>query len=571
MIEEKEIGDRNRIGEDEASLDSQLAAERAAREAAEREILTLRTEKQALEYRVINANRTLAYGLGRALIEARTLKGLLAFPGKLKRLRSKQRAKRRERVPNSFEEDISKRLILVESALEKAMTDGARSASDWVVAAREEPAAKARALCEISHWVLSDDLDAAGEIAMQAVDIEPGETRLFLLAQRLREAGCVRVPARLCHALRNQQSLSVLDQEYCDQIVEDGEILDTARWAPQAGPAEAHGQTRNGLLLLCPERWRSLPMIAECRSKAEAAGFVVSVAAALDDVDLNSIAILHIFAASIGQSSKDAARGYAAGCRLIVDIANPPEWQGLAPGSERARVERMRLSGMHAIADQIIARSETATNLLGELDIEHELVAAHADHATNPVEDSIIAAARIEYGIDVDQPAVAIAATLSDDPALLQCLSACAALQSPTSHILIFGKGDATGITAHAETLNSAPALHFVGLPPPQRWRALLAGIDLILFPSDLVEPLGSEIPALMSQACSDNRRILGSEAAWLSQGNWQPEVKMSVSADDNWPERIDAALKTPPVKAMRGKSGSSISQIYERFGTQAG
>ena len=566
MIEDKEISDTNRIGEDEPSLESQLTAERTAREAADREILALRTEKQALEYRVINANRTLAYGLGRALIEARSLRGLMALPGKLRRLRSKQRVKRRERVPNSFDDDISKRLKLVEPALEKAAADGARSASDWVVAEREGPAATARALCEIAHWVLPDDLDMAGDIAIQAATVDPTEARLFSLAQRLREAGCVKVPASLCDTIRSKQPLSALDQKLCDRIIEDGEILVTGRWSPPRRSAEAGDRESAGLLLLCPVRWHSLSTVRECQSEAEAAGFVATVAASLDEVDLTTIDVIHIFASSIGQGCDDAVRGSAAGCRLVVDIANPPEWQGIAPESEMAVVEKARLFGLQAIADQIIVRSEGAASLLEQFGIEHVPISAHFDHDPDAVEESIIAAARVEYGIEVDGPAIGIAATLNGDSELLQCLTACAALKNPTFHLLVFGKGDAGVIARHAETLNPAPQLHFLGLPPPQRWRALLAGIDLILFPSESIEPLGSEIPALLNQACVDQLRILGSEAAWMSQGSWQVDPNMIISADGNWAERIDAALNSPPISALAADSGQSISGIYQWF-----
>ncbi|QLC21058.1 glycosyltransferase family 4 protein [Parasphingopyxis sp. CP4] len=570
MIEEEEISDTNRNGEGEKSLESQLSAERRARESAEREIVSLKTEKQALEYRVINANRTLAYGLGRALIEARTLKGFFGLPGKIRRLRSKQRAKRRERVPNSFDDDISARLKLVEPALEKAANDGAQAALDWLMGAQAGSEAQARALAEIAHWVLPNDPDMAGSAAVQAVQIDPGEARLFSLAQRLQAAGQVRVPALLCGAIESHQSLSALDHHACNRMIEDGEILEQGEWRMPGRADGNHDSDGNELLLLCPARWQSLSQVTECRTKAEAAGLTVTVASSFDTVDLEKIDIVHIFATSIAQCSDDAVSGLVAGCRLIIDISNPPSWQGTAPDSERAIVEQARLVGLGAGADQLIARSIAAARFLEQQDIDHVLVDHHPAIPADPVGDGTIDVAFLEYGIRSDGMAIGIAATLSNDPAMIQCLEACASLGPRVSHIVIFGKGDATVLATAADRLGVPLHVDCIGLPPPQRWRALLAGIDLMVFPSGRLEPLGSEIPAILNQAIADQRRVLASQAAWDSQGSWQMGSDQLLLESGNWADQIKLSLENTASAPQAKGSGRSIADVYAAFSVQS-
>ncbi|NNC72609.1 MAG: hypothetical protein HKN78_06990 [Sphingomonadaceae bacterium] len=170
-------------------MSERLRMETVAREAAEREIAALQAEKRQLEHRVINAHRTLAYGLGKALIEARTMKGIAALPARLRRLRLKQKAKRRERVPDTMATGIADRLRLVDPALERLAADGAGQAANWVRAAKADDAAKGRALAEIALATCEEDPALAQELGNEAANLSPDEARLTRLFAHLGEAG----------------------------------------------------------------------------------------------------------------------------------------------------------------------------------------------------------------------------------------------------------------------------------------------------------------------------------------------------------------------------------------------
>ncbi len=542
-------------------------AERQAREAADREILALKTEKQALEYRVINANRTLAYGLGRALIEARSVKGLFQLPGKIRRLRSKQRAKRRERVPNSFDEDISARLRLVEPALEQAIENGANAAADWVTAEQADSGQQARALAEIAHWAVDSDADVAGAIGLKAAAADPSETRLFSLAQRLRETGAAQVPAALCGAMRDQQIFSALQERLCDRMIEDGDILKAGAWTFPNSQPDDQAEPRDGYLLLSSARWQALPCVTECHQAAEKAGFTVASATSLDEIDLASIDVIHIFAASIAECSDWAISAKANGCRLILDFSNPPRWSIVSKETEMAIVEELRLASLAGVADQVIARSPAMARHFDHLQIGHQIVSLGRDVSASQVDDATVAAAFLEYGAKAEGVSIGIAATLVDDAGLMRCLYACAELGSGLSQILVFGKGDADSmVVSRAEALGITTKIQYVGLPPPQRWDALLGGIQLLLFPSCAPEPLGSEIPAILTHAVANGQRVLASEAAWGGQGDWKAGPSTIVPDSANWAEAVRSSLNEPAQRLQKSDVAPAFTSILEKL-----
>lgn len=180
-----------KISEDDQPVgdDNRLEAEIAARRAAEDELAALRAEKRQIEERLINAHRTLAYGLGKALIDARTLGGMAALPRRLRRLRLKQKAKRRERVPDTAPRGIADRLQLVDPALERLHTAGAEAAANWVRAQSNAPDAQARALTEIAIAISDGEPQTALALANEAAGLAPGEARLVPLFARLAAAG----------------------------------------------------------------------------------------------------------------------------------------------------------------------------------------------------------------------------------------------------------------------------------------------------------------------------------------------------------------------------------------------
>lgn len=541
--------------------------EQAAREAAERQVLALTTEKRLLEYRVINAHRTLAHGLGRALIEARSLKGLLALPGRIRRLSMKQRAKRRERVPNSFTDDVASILRLVDPAFERAAAEGLDAAIDWVRAQKAEPAAKARALAELAHATLDEAPEKAARIGEDAARKYPGEQRLFALAVRLREKGLVLAPARLCAAIRGRQPLSQPQTRLCDLMTEDAALLERGRW----GESLAHGPGNTGeggLAIICPPRWAALPRVLKAREDARKAGATVSIVAPADKPDFAAFSTVHIFADSIGMASAMVADARAAGCRIILDIASPPASMLRSSGSEREAVDGIRLKGLAAHADILIARSAALATRLAALDIDC-LAAGDTGGATGAVDDEMMAAALAEYGVGPVSRTVGCFATLDEDPGLAFCLEAFAALAGAgeAGQLLVFGKGShRTHLAGKAEALKLADRVHFVGMPPPQRWPALLTALDLAVFPRIAEETLGSEIPMLFVQALAQGLPVLASQSAWNAQAAFIPGPDSVLGAREDQAAQMRDALHHPSEAVQPVAGEASLAGLYEPF-----
>ncbi|QLC23668.1 glycosyltransferase [Parasphingopyxis algicola] len=547
-------------------MEAQLAAERAARETAERKILALKTEKRILEYRVINAHRTLAHGLGRALIEARSLKGLLALPGKIRRLRAKQKAKRRERVPNSFAEDVAAHLHLVDPVLDRAAAEGAEAAAEWAGSRRDSAGAKARALAELAHWTLDRDPALAARLGRQAADLDPGDQRLLALAVRLREAGRVAAPGPLCLRIRDRQPLSEGQRHLCDLMTEDAAILEKGRWEGAAGHGERRASGESGLAIVCPPGWAALPRIAAARAAATSAGWPSSVLSSIDDTDSQRFSLVHVFADSVPHACEHAATAVARGCRVIVEIANPPAPLTSQPDSELAAVTAMRLKGLAELADTLIARSPAASAQLDRLDIDHRIVADTLDTEREAPDSAAIAAALVEYGATTDMPAIGLVSPLNGDPGIHRCLEAFAKLSADgdTYQLLIFGKGDYTAeLAQHAEALDIAGNMHFVGLPPPQRWPALLAALDLVTFPNGREEALGSVIPAIFVQAMGQGGRVLATDAAWRSQAAWKHNPSATLDENGDWAARIAAMIGQQAEARPQPAAGDLLVQLY--------
>lgn len=527
--------------------------------------MALTTEKRALEYRVITANRTLAYGLGRALIEARSLKGLIALPGKIRRLSSKQKAKRRERVPNSFADDIGERLRLVDPALDQAGEQGIEAAAIWIRSEKASSSAKARALTELAHWVVDRDVRLAASLGIEALALDPKEHRLLALALRLRDAGQVRVPAELCTAIVDRQSLSPGQRVLCELLIEDAAILETGVWAGSSDPVDRSDAEGAGVAILCPPRWAGSSRVKAAQDAAVSAGLVPTIRMTFDDADLAKNSIVHIFADSVGSACDAAFKAAGHGGRIILDIANPPGTVLDMSGSERAAVETARLKGVAALSRMVIARSSAAARQLQQLGIAHAIVPdAGAETQPEPA-PATVSAAFVEYGAAPGTRTIAMAATLDEDANLLRCLETFAAIAEETDQLLVFGKGRYASILAHrVGTLGIASRVHFVGLPPQQRWPALLTGLELMVFPSALDEPLGSEIPALLVQAIDRNRPVLASETAWNAQASWQRDFATTLDENGDWADQMRAMLAMAIAPDMESITGESMVDIYK-------
>lgn len=530
-------------------------------------MLALTTEKRLLEYRVINAHRTLAHGLGRALIEARSLKGLLALPGRIRRLSMKQRAKRRERVPNSFTEDVASILHLVDPAFERAAAEGLDAALDWVKAQKAEPAAKARALAELAHSALADAPDKAALIGRDAAKIYPGEQRLFALAVRLREKGLVHAPASLCAAMRGHQPLAPPQIRLCDLMTEDAALLERGRWGelPEKAPGSAGGA---GMAIVCPPRWAELARVLKAREDARKAGLTVSIAAPADKPDFAAFSAVHIFADSIAMACAAVVSARAAGSRIILDIANPPASMLRLGGSEREAADILRLRGLSANAETLIVRSVSLATRLAALDVG-SVTAGDTANGNGAVNDEMTAAALAEYGARSAPGTIGCFATLDEDAGPASCLDAFAALvaSGEAGLLLVFGKGSHKAhFAGKAEALGLAERVHFIGMPPPQRWPALLAALDLAVFPRIAEEALGSEIPMLFVQALMEGLPVVAGQPVWDSQAAFVAEAQALLAADGDLAARMRDALRNPSGPVQRVSGDSPLDGLYQRF-----
>lgn len=560
------ISKQEHLGSEAAALDRRLREEQLARAAAEREVQALKTEKHALEHRVTRANRTLAHGLGRALIEAQSFRGVIALPGKIRRLRLKQKAKRRERVPNSFSDNVSVILQLVDPALERADRDGPEAAVEWVIGQGAEPETKARALVEIAHWLIATDPDRAAQIGSKAAGLVAGEHRLLSLAAALREKGMVLAPAKLCAGLGDRLPLSLPQQKLIARIGEDAAILDTGSWGKGLICAGANIDRASSLAIIRSERWEALPGVRAVHTVAENLGWPVQAAAMVDRVGLAEISAAHIFAESLGMACSVTAEARTAGCGVILDIANPPKACLMLPESELAVVELARLRGLAAITDILIVRSQSLANLLKLLDIPFEIVTDDEEFDQDSITDRAIAAAYSEYGAGARARTIACCATLDDDPGLATCIEtfATAVAEEITDQLLIFGKGHhVSAWERKTETLGIRSRVHFLGLPPIQRWPALLAMVDLVLFPRDRQEALGSEIPMLFNQAVRQNKTVLANKKAWQGQITWQSNPDDILRSDSVWGDMIKQRIGVESSVVRMTGAAKSLSALY--------
>lgn len=545
-----------------------LKQERAAREAAERKVLALTAEKRVLEHRVINAHRTLAYGLGRALIEARSVKGLLALPGRMHQLWLKQKAKRREQVPDSFAGDVALTLQLVDPAVDRAIRDGISAALDWVSVQSAPSAAKARALAELAHWVLDENPEQASRAGLDAAALEPGDQRLFSLAVRLRNAGLVAVPAKLCAAFRDHLVLSEAQRRLCDYLEEDAATLDRGAWElaqRKENEAIARGPK---LAIICSHRWRALPQIAEAQAAAMSAGLSVSVLAFPDDIDFSDFPVVHVFADSLSMACSIAVDARAAGCQLIVDLANPPTAMLSFPESECAKVEALRLAGLGTGSDFLVTRSRSMASRLEDQNIDHRIANEDIGMVEYTVGYQAITGALAEFGARSGATTIGCIATLDNDPGLFACLESFGGIAAADedAQLLVIGGGNGFAALARkAVHLGVDDRVHFVGQPPPQRWPALLAALDLAIFPRLRDEALGSEVSALLLVAIRLGRPILATEAAWNAQVVGDPDAVSILPEGDSWTDNLRQHLVGGDNEfAVRAQSGKSIGKIYK-------
>lgn len=554
------IGDRQSEAE---ALREWLQAEVAAREAAEREIAELKAEKRHLEHRVVTFQRTLAYGLGKALIEARSFKGLMALPGRIRRLRLRQAAKKRPRVPDSIATGIAGHLRFVDEALERARADGIMTAAAWL---RERPdrdvAAKGRALAELALSAVASDPALAAGFGEEAAQLAPHEPRLIALAIALAERGLVFAPAAICAAIEEAQELSPPQRALFARIRDDAAILGEDRGGEVRPAARAAGREPH-VLLIAAERWRATARVADAVAAAGEAGLqAVHGGAGSLDGDAKP-ALVHLMVDDLHDAQDAIGAAGEAGVPVVLDLAGLPPAHLLAPGSEAARAAERRIAAQAASVERVIARGDAAAALLERLDIDFARAEDGAVAAEVAAAD--VDAAAAEFDLDRQTRLIGCVAGLREDPGLVALLEAAAALDDPVRVAMMGGGRAGPWLAQHAARLGIADRVHFVGAPLPVRWPALFAAFDIAVFPSALGEPLGSEVPMALAQAAGQGVNLLASDAAWASRTHRGAPPALLPENQQEWPAALARALAAPVSPQPQAPSPAQLPDIYRQ------
>jgi len=544
------------------ALRAQLRAETAAREAAEREIAALQSTKRHLEHRVITANRTLAYGLGKALIEARTFKGLKALPVRIRQLRLKQKAKRRLRVPDTLPTGVAAHLRLADAVLAKGRDEGIEAAAQWLRAEKGDLRAKARALTELALTALDEDAGHAGRLGLEAARIAPGEARLIALIFGLYECGLVAAPAAIARELALDDQLAAPQKALLRSLEADAERLDGAASGPAANPPGYQGDREPVVAIRCPPRWADAPRVVAARQAAEAAGLGVAIA---DTFDGRPAAVSHIFADTLDAADL-AAKARQGGTPVILDIAGLPEPTPANPASEAARAARLRLQHAARDATRIVARSAAAAAELAALALDFTPLYDVPPGDDRRPDTAECRAAAAEFGLTDEGRVIGCIAGRRDDAGLIAMLEAFAALHAAdeAAQLAVIGdSGGAPWLALEAARLGIADAVHMLGQPLPPRWPALLALFDIAVFPCALGEPLNAEAPMWMARAAWQGTRMVASEAAWRAHTHEAAGDPQLLLATADWAETIRGALAEPASRPGKTSGSGALADLY--------
>lgn len=388
-----------------ADLREQLARQQALRRDLERELAESRSRQRELERRLNGVTRTFTYRLGETLVAGRSIKGLLAMPGRFWRMWTDWLEKRRmDRLRPEFgQTPFAEQLSFVGEILDVHQADGlaaARKAAAALPASR--PREKARALVELAHVALGEDQAASLELAGDAARLNAAEPRLKALAFRLFDQGEVSAAAQILEAGRD------LEFHPGDLPRRQSLAAYTAwRSGVALGPARA-GAPRTGGVLVVDALSGPRPDHARRRAEAVAADYAarglpvvlaggsteipgvrplalrtpLAAPAALDLLADERAAALKaaIAAEDIGlvHASGDLVSAIAAaraaratGARFVLDIDRLPalrRQRGPAwDGSEGFRICSQVLKDVAGAADLLVARSPALARAVAEI------------------------------------------------------------------------------------------------------------------------------------------------------------------------------------------------------------
>lgn len=501
------------------ALRRRLAEAIAERDAGAREAAELKALNRDLEYRVLTANRTLAYGLGKALIEARSIAGLVALPRRLRRLRLKQQAKRRPRVPESAARDAASNLRYVDEALDRLARDGADAAAAWIgKLPKANRAAKARAMTELAIAVAGERIDIADTLGNEAAAIYAAEPRLLALALLLRERGMVIGPAAIGESIRRAQHLSAAQDAMIARMTIDATILRDGHPDRDLRDLAAAADRSDGIVIAHAASSRLDHRVARVAAICSAEGRPIREIELADlprGLDGPPPALVHVMAGGAEETRQAVAVARRTGLPVLLDIgALDPALFDSGDG-ETGQVARMRLGWLGATAHGVIARGPKIAEHLTEI-IEGRPRVADDCFMIGPLESDAAHVAATEFGIPLDGPVLLCVTSLDEDRGAAEMLEAFAETTRDEEHcrLVFMGRGPATAALAErAAVLGLGARTHFIGLPLAVRWPALFEMATLTTFPRKRSEAPGSGLETAHGVARAAGVRVSGGAA----------------------------------------------------------
>jgi glycosyltransferase involved in cell wall biosynthesis len=435
--------------EDADALRARLVEEIDRRRERDRDLVEQRARADAAEAELANVRLTLSFGLGHALVQALTWRGLLRLPGRLSELRRRQAAKR-GRLPGRY---VGVRpadaMRLVGEARERLRREDAAAVRDWILSQGVAPAEKARALADLAIAIVADQPQAALAIGLASAEIKTAEPRLFTLAVALHEAGFVSGPLDLLDRLAARLSFSEAMAQHVAAIRAEAAPL------PVAGDVRLDREPpRGGTVVLVAQAALDAGNLDALRASevAAAAGAGASVVAVAGDgaigAAIGDAGVVHLIGADIAAAAAARRRG----ARVILDIATLPRWALANDGRERSVIAAARVMAALRSADAVVVRSAEIGRVVARLAPDVLPILIPAVIAPVAASEDRLTDLRRELDLRPDRPVVVCAAGLDDDPGLFDLVDAVADLvaDTPELTLLFVGTGPAAPALARA-------------------------------------------------------------------------------------------------------------------------
>ena len=440
------------------------------------------------------------------------MQGILALPRKIRRLRLKQKVKRKSRVPDDVPQEIARLLDLSRKAIEWADDEGFIAARRQVLESRDQSeAAIGRALVDLAIAAVDRDPEFAGQTGWQAAKRVPDEHRLVALIAKLHQAGEVSSPLRIMDRAEPALMLTAQQRTLFARIRADARLLSDDMSVPQDKRA-ARTEGIEKVALVVPERWKETPRIRVAIATAQRAELAVEIAA------VNSVggaAGVHIFVDDPFALYEQLRVLRSHRAPIAIDCANLPAALLRREDSQAAQAERHRLAQCASLADHVIVRGPSTAALFASL---HDNVIEVPDLTRNdkpPPDPDALQVAAAEFGIDeYDSVAACLLAEVPDQGAL-DVLSAFEEAGHEGAALLFLGDGRAIAwIQQETARLGLSDNCLFQELPPPRRWRPLMAAFDRVICATEHEPGMGSVVPMLLAEAAALGMPMALSEAA---------------------------------------------------------